>query len=149
MHSISPGMAQSPVISYASSFYKTTAGAIGTHGIVSTTTYSLVLASTKTIILNQALIDGFVVDGAGIIIPTNKDGTIAFRIIVYTHQKDSTWYEGEIEFEGIKVPAKVQQAPKAFQNSEISAVTLYLKSNRSNYEVTKQKLDEVTRHFNK
>ena len=141
--------AQSPAITYASSFYKTTAGAIGPHGIVATTTYELKLASQKTIILESAVIAGLAIDGDGIIIPTNKEGTISFRIIIYIHRKDSIWYNGELEFEGIWVSANVQQASNTYQNKKNPAVILFLKSDKTNYAVVKNRFDLEERQYNK
>jgi len=141
--------AQWPAITYVSSFYKTTAGAIGPHGIVATTTYDLKLASHKTIILESAVINGLAVASDGIIIPTNKEGTISFRIIIYIHQKDSVWYNGELEFEGIRVPANVKKASDRYKNEQIPDVMLYLRSNKTNFVVVKNEFDQEEQQYNK
>jgi hypothetical protein len=141
--------AQSPAITYASSFYKTTAGAIGPHGVVATTSFELKLASHKTIILESVVIAGLAIDGDGIIIPTNKEGTISFRIIIYTHQKDSVWYNGELEFEGIRVSSNAQGVSNTYQNKKDPAVILYLRSNKTNYVVVKNEFDQEESQYNK
>ena len=141
--------AQSPAITYASSFYKTTASAIGPYGIIATSTYVLKLASPKTVILDKAVVGELVIDGDGIIIPTNKAATISFRIIITTHQKDSIWYNGELEFEGIRVPVNVWNAAKIYQNKELPAVVLYLRSSKNNDILVKNEFDQKESQYNK
>ncbi len=141
--------AQPPTITFASSYYKTTAGAIGPTGIISTTTYDLKLNSPKTVMLDHAVISGLSVMGDGILIPTNKEGTIDFRIRITTHQKDTVWYNGEIEFQGMVVPANVVKVPRTDQIKDSSAVVLYLRSGGSNYIVIREKFDQERSQYNK
>ena len=142
-------LGQAPAITYASSFYKTTAGAIGPHGIVATTTYDITIASKQTIILNRAIIAGLTVHGDGIIIPTNKEGNISFRIVVTTHQKDSVWYNGELEFEGIRVSALVAKAPAVNHGDDNPVMVLYLRSKKTDYVISKEQFDQEEAQCNK
>ncbi|MDH3708769.1 MAG: hypothetical protein OER04_02715 [Cyclobacteriaceae bacterium] len=141
--------AQSPTITFASSYYKTTAGAIGPTGIISTTTYDLKLNSPKTIMLDHAVISGLRLLGDGIIIPTNKEGTIEFRVRITTHQKDTVWYNGEIEFQGIVVPANVLKILRTDQIKDAPAMVLYLRSAGLNHIVIKEKFDQEQSQYNK
>ena len=142
-------LGQPPSITFASSFYKTTAGAIGPHGIVATTTYELTIASQKTIILDRAVIAGITVQGEGIIIPTNKEATISFRILITTLQKDSVWYNGELEFEGVRVALPVARAPVFNQLDDLPVVLLYLRSSKTDYVIAKEQFDMEQTQYNK
>jgi hypothetical protein len=140
---------QSPAITYASSFYKTAAGAIGPTGIVATTTYDLKIDSHKTIILDSAIISGLTVIGDGIILPTNKEGTIEFRIFVAKHQKDTVWYNGELEFQGITVSANVRPLSKVIEDKDYPDVVLYLRTSEVNHVIVKQTFDQMHNQYNK
>ncbi|MGI9543978.1 MAG: hypothetical protein ACR2MX_12040 [Cyclobacteriaceae bacterium] len=143
------GEAQSPSITYVSSFYKTTAGAIGPSGIIATTTYDLKINSHKTIILDDAVISGLRIMGDGILIPTSKEGTIEFQIRVFHHQKDTVWYNGELKFQGISVPTKTYEASESYQNKEYPAVVLFLRSGGSKHTVVKERFDQEHSQYNK
>ena len=149
LKSASVCLGQAPAITYASTFYKSAAGAIGPHVIVATTTYDITIASNKTIILNRAIIAGLTVRGDGIIIPTNKEGNISFRIVVTTHQKDSVWYNGELEFEGIRASAPVAKAPAVNQEDDNLVMVLYLRSNKTDYVIGKEQFDQEEAQYNK
>ena len=140
--------AQSPSITYASSYYRTTAGAIGPNGIVATTTFDLKINSPYTIILDSAIISGLKVIGDGIIIPTNKQGTIEFRILITTHQKNAVWYNGELEFEGITVSANVHGS-RIDKDKDYPAIVLYIRSNKSAQRIIKQQFDQEQSQYNK
>lgn len=142
--------AQDPSINYVSSSYRTTAGAIGTNGIVATTTYDLKINSHYTIILDSAIISGLKVIGDGIIIPTNKEGIIEFRILIATHhQKDTVWYNGELKFEDTKVSAKATRATALNQKNESPAMVLYLRSDKTKYAIVKKLFDQEQAQYNK
>ena len=141
--------AQSPDLIYASSSYKTSAGAIGPTGIVATTIYDLKIDSHKTIILDSAVISGLTVIGDGIIIPTNKEGTIEFRILVAKHQKQTVWYNGELEFQGISVSANVHPRFEFDKNKDYPAVVLYLRTSETNHVIVKQDFDQRNNQYNK
>jgi hypothetical protein len=140
---------QSPSISFASSFYKTASGAIGPYGIVATSNFDLELYSTRTIILDSAIIRGFKVWGDGIIIPTNKEGHIEFSIRVITHQKDSVWYNGEMEHKGITVAARVAKSSSHPNLQVHPAVVLYLRTSNSSYVIVKETFDREQSQYNK
>ena len=146
--SVTSSRAQPPFITYASSFYRTTAGAIGPNGIVATTTLDLKINSLYTIILDSAIISGLTVIGDGIIIPTNKQGTIEFRILITTHQKNAVWYNGELEFEGITVSANVRRS-RLDKDKDYPAIVLYIRSNKSAKRIIKQRFDQEQSQYNK
>ncbi len=141
--------AQSPTITFASSYYKTTAGAIGPTGIIATTTYNVKLNSPKTVILDHAVISGLSLLGDGIIIPTNKEETIEFQVRITTHQKDTVWYNGQIEFQGMVVPANVAKVPGTDQIKDAPALVLYLRSTGLNHILIKEKFDQESSQYNK
>jgi len=147
--SSSASKAQLPSITNVSSFYQTTAGAIGPNGIIATTTLDLKINSYKTIILDSAVISGLRVIGDGIIIPTNQEGTIELQIRISHHQKDTVWYNGELEFQAISVPANVYKVAKFYQNNDYPAIVLFLRSGGSKYTVVKNKFDQEHSQYNK
>ena len=140
--------AQDPAITYLSSSYRTTAGAIGPNGVVATTTYDVKINSPYTIILDSAIISGLTVIGDGIIIPTNKQGTIEFRILITKHQKNAVWYNGELEFEGIRVSANIHRS-RIDRDKDYPAIVLYIRSNKSAQRIIKQQFDQEQSQFNK
>ena len=141
--------AQQPDLTYASSSYRTSAGTIGPSGIVATTTYYLTIDSHKTIILDSAVISGLIIIGDGIIIPTNNEGTIEFRILVAKHQKQNVWYNGELVFKGISVSANVHPRLATDKNKDYPAVILYLRTSETNHVIIKQDFDQIHHQYNK
>ena len=142
-------IAQTPVIKQVNSFYKTTSGAIGPSGIISTTTYDITLESPKTLILDSALIAGVKVYGDGIIIPTNRSLSTNFLIRIYTHQKGAIWYNGEIILQGVTVSAKVEQRSNYDSVGLTPKIIMYLKTSDNSYRITKQDFDKEQSQYNK
>ena len=103
---------QKPKISYASSCYKTTAGAIGPSGVVNTTTFELKIENSKTIILDSLVLGGFSLQSDGVLIPADKEGLIEIRLVVFTHQKDSVWHNGRLTVNDISVDYSVNKVSR-------------------------------------
>ena len=140
--------AQSPSIAYATSSYKTSAGAIGPSGIISTSVYGIKLKSSKTILLDSAVINGLKIVGDGIIIPTNKSGTIAFTISISTHQQETVWFSGALGFQDMSVGVNVYKASTDYDKIN-PAIVLYLRNSNARYKIIKEKFDQTHSQYNK
>jgi len=138
---------QGPGIEYASSHYKTTAGAIGPQGIISTHTYDLHIHSENTLILDGIIVEGFQIFGRNMIIAPKGDELMKLKLVVTTHQKQRVWYNAELSFNGITVPLEVIKKEREFDSDP--AVILEVRSKRGLNRIIKYSFDSTSSVYNK
>ncbi len=134
-------------IGYASSRYKTSSGAIGPSGVIATHKFELHIESSKSIILGKMRLDSYEVEGRGLIVPPNLEGSLKFEVIVYIHQKQKVWYNAVLIFEGIKAPVDVTKLNTIVPSDP--KVLLQLKTSDEEVMLKKKEFDAVSASYNK
>ena len=139
---------ETATIEYASSQYKTTAGAIGPGGIIATQSFDIHVKSPHTLILDGIIISGYQIFGRNMIIPpVPEDGLMKLKLVVTVHQKQSVWYNAELTFNGITVPLDVIRKESILESDP--AVIMEVRSKRDLNRIIKFEFDSSSSVYNK